>query len=578
MQILSEIEIKGNPSAEKPLILVGEGVISKKLDIKCSDLSPGGLVINAKDNVLAFLGTDEHTPSDRNGTIYAVIIFLEKYLGVRYLWPGELGKVVPKKSTIAIPEIDFRYSPRLAQRRVRNLIYNDRIQIGLNRLNITKNEYLNTRMAIDKTMAESGNWFNWHRLGGNLNIATGHAFGQLWGKYGKEHPEWFALQFNGTRDQSKDPERARLCKSNMELIATISREKIEELNQNTSLRGVSIGPNDGGKNSFCTCPNCEALDDPMGRKISVWDYSCIVPRRYEHVSLTDRMMFFWNKIAENVSQVYPDKLLVIDAYNAYSAPPILRKPHPNLVVRFASLDYENEKDRQQSLLDWEGWSRLTKHILFRPNLMYIGSRDGLPLLYTNKFKDDFSYLLNNKIIGTDFDACVHHWSTQGLNYYVIARLLWDPNLKLDDIINDYCEKGFGSAAKCIKNYFARLENITNDIVSKKESPLDHFNSNVVNELRKDLTTARHEARGDNDVIKRIEFLELGLRWTEMQHNLYFILSKTNHVVKSNYIKEQEKRIEFMRKIVHKSIYAINVAYIAWSEGGKWDNVVNKSVD
>ena len=88
-----------------------------------------------------------------------------------------------------------------------------------------------------------------------------------WEKYGKDHPEWFALQPDGTRDQSKNPDRARLCESNPDLIAAIAREKIEELNKNPNLLGVSIAPNDGGRPAFCTCPKCEALDSAKGRKV-----------------------------------------------------------------------------------------------------------------------------------------------------------------------------------------------------------------------------------------------------------------------------------------------------------------------
>jgi hypothetical protein len=40
-------------------------------------------------------------------------------------------------------------------------------------------------------------------------MSGGNAFGHLWVKYAKDHPDWFALQPDGTRDQSRDPDRAR---------------------------------------------------------------------------------------------------------------------------------------------------------------------------------------------------------------------------------------------------------------------------------------------------------------------------------------------------------------------------------
>ena len=52
--------------------------------------------------------------------------------------------------------------------------------------------------------------------------------------------------------------------------------------------------------------------------------------------------------AERVAKAHPDRLLVVDAYSVYAAPPVERKLHPNLVVRFAPLAYHAEDYRQES--------------------------------------------------------------------------------------------------------------------------------------------------------------------------------------------------------------------------------------
>ena len=236
-------------------------------------LGPGGIFQSVKGQVVALLGTDAHTPADPDGTRYAVTTFLEDKLGVRYLWPGELGKVVPRRETIVVEDFQHRFTPRLAQRRIRSMGYHDRIQVGLDGLGFKKEEYERLLVDAQRTQAESPDWFGWHRLGGTLNLSGGHAFTQLWAKHGKDHPEWFALQPDGSRDQSRNPDRARLCVSNAELIAAIAREKIEELNKHPNLLGISIAPNDGGRPAFCTCASCEALDASRGRKVLLWDCS-----------------------------------------------------------------------------------------------------------------------------------------------------------------------------------------------------------------------------------------------------------------------------------------------------------------
>jgi len=56
-------------------------------------------------------------------------------------------------------------------------------------------------------------------------------------------------------------------------------------------------------------------------------------------------------------------------HSAYDAPPVERKLHPNLAVRFSLMSYHDEDYRQQCLRDWDGWSKATKRMYFRPNLM-----------------------------------------------------------------------------------------------------------------------------------------------------------------------------------------------------------------
>jgi len=569
LPIRTESLVTGSPTPEQAWVLVGEGKTTAKLGLSGKGLGPGGIVVSARGPVVALFGTDASTPADPLGTRYAVTTFLEEKLGVRYLWPGETGKVVPRRRTIAVADFEHRFTPPLAQRRIRSMGYHDRVQVGLDRLGFTKDDYVRLRAEAERSALESPDWFGWHRLGGTLNMSGGHAFGHLWVRYGKDHPDWFALQPDGSRDQSRSPDRARLCKSNPDLIAAIAREKIEELNRNPALLGVSVGPNDGGRASFCTCPKCEALDSPRGRKVMLWDFTRGSLREFDHVSLTDRMVYFWNGIAEQVAKVHPDKLLVVDAYSAYAAPPVDRKLHPNLVVRFAPLGYNDEEYRQESLRDWDGWSKAAKRIYFRPNLMLAGRRDGMPLLYVHKFGKDFRYLAGHGMMGTDFDACCHHWATQGLNYYVVARLHWDPQQDVDAIVDDYCRAGFGPAASSVRRYFDALEALMNEAAAKKAKVSTVFQPEALAGLRRDLAQARRDAGSDADVRARIAFLELGLRWTELEARAHAFLADPAKADKAAARRTLDERFALMREIFQKAPLALNVAYISWGEDALW---------
>jgi hypothetical protein len=569
LPIWREDELTGSATADRAWILVGEGKLTGRLGLSSKRLGPGGIVLSARGDVLALFGTGAHTPSDPFGTRYAVTTFLEDQLGVRYLWPGELGKVVPRRDTIIIKDFQYRFTPPLAQRQIRNMGYHDRIQVGLDRLGFTKADFERLRTEAGRTRSESPDWFAWQRQGGTLNIRGGHAFTHLWGKYGKDHPEWFALQPDGSRDQSRNPDRARLCVSNPGLIAAIAREKIEELNNNPDVLGVALGPNDGGRTTFCTCPRCEVLDCPRGRKVLLWEYTSGRRRDFEHVSLTDRMVFFWNAIAEQVAKVHPHRLLVVDAYSAYAAPPVARKLHPNLVVRFSPLGYHAEDYRQESLRDWDAWSNAAKRIYFRPNLMLLGRRDGLPLLYVHKFGPDFRHLAAHGMMGTDFDACCHHWATQGLNYYVVARLQWNPEQDVEALVADYCRAGFGPAAPAVRRYFDRLEVLMNEVAARKEKVAAVFRPEALAGLRKELEEAHRLAAGDSDVARRVAFLEVGLRWTEIEVRAHALLADAAKTDREAARKVLAERSALLREIFAKTPLALNAAYISWGEDALW---------
>lgn len=569
LPVRSEDQVTGSPGRDQAWVLVGEGKLAAKLGLTSKGLGAGGIFQSAKGNVLALFGSDARTPSDPQGTLYAVTTFLEDRLGVRYLWPGDLGKVVPRRETITVADFQQRFTPKLAQRRIRSMGYHDRLQVGLDRLGFTKADYQRLHTDAQRTRLESPDWFGWHRLGGTLTLNSGHAFGHLWAKYGKEHPDWFALQPDGSRDQSKNPDRARLCVSNTDLIAAIAREKIEELKKNPGLLGVSIAPNDGGRTTFCTCPRCEALDCARGSKVLLWDFSKGNRRDFEHVSLTDRMVYFWNAIAEQVARVHPDRLLVVDAYSAYAAPPVERKLHPNLVVRFAPLAYHSEDYRQESLRAWDGWSKAARRIFFRPNLMLAGRRDGMPLLYVHKFGKDFRYLANHGMMGTDFDSCCHHWATQGLNYYVVARLHWDPEQDVDAIVEDYCKAGFGLAARSVRRYLDGLEALLDEAARKKGSPITVFDSRALERLREHLDQARRDASGDAVITRRIAFLETGLRWTEIEARAHALLAEPAKADRKAVKKILDERFTLMQQLFRETPLALNVAYISWGEDALW---------
>ena len=135
---LGAVQIDGDhlASAKIPApsyILVGTSDLTRKLPITLP-VDTGSTYQKAAGNVLVITGVADGTLYS-GGARYAVNQFLESQ-GVAYLWPGELGLVVPTHKDIAVPYGSQVYTPAIEQRGVRMILGSDRAMQGAKALGI----------------------------------------------------------------------------------------------------------------------------------------------------------------------------------------------------------------------------------------------------------------------------------------------------------------------------------------------------------------------------------------------------------------------------------------------------------
>ena len=535
-------------------ILVGESEVAGRLDLTSEGLGPGGIVLKTRGNVLALFGPEAE--SDGAGTRHAVVEFLET-LGVRYLWPGETGRVLPKSDTITAGPLDVRFTPPIGQRRIRVAGMRERSLSGLARLQLARDEWDEAAGQARAMEADAG-WTAWQRLGGNIGIGGGHAGAGLrggWDEHGEHHPEWFALQADGTRNQGGTGDRWRLCKSNPELIEFVAAGIIERLDENPNLTCVSLCPNDGGYSSHCLCEGCKRLDPPEAPEVRFLVFEQVgKSRRHEiqYPALTDRMVWYWNQVAERVTEVHPHVLFQAEAYSLWSKPPVRERLHPNLVVRYVPSETEG----------WEGWQRAgAKRIYWRPNILLAGRRDGMLHVMVDQLAETMQFMADRGMLATDFDSILHHWSVHGLNYYAAARLNWNPHLTADEILDSYCRPGFGEAAEWVRRYFLEVQRIT----AEEERTYD---AGALGRLRGLLDGAGRAAAADADVQARIAFLRMGLNFTELQASLDALSRQAAEKDPAYDARRAEQLLELnyiaLRDVALHHNLAVNAANLLWA--------------
>jgi hypothetical protein len=111
----AELPVGSSPAGEAVdatvVIHVGADDYAMAADLKIDKLDDDGFVIAFPDsrNIVIAGGADF-------GTKFGVCEFLERYVGVRWLFPGTLGRHVPHKATLAIPTQEVRQEPAFFSR------------------------------------------------------------------------------------------------------------------------------------------------------------------------------------------------------------------------------------------------------------------------------------------------------------------------------------------------------------------------------------------------------------------------------------------------------------------------------
>lgn len=428
------------------------------------------------------------------GLSHAVTWFLES-LGIRYLWPGELGKVIPKRDMIVFPKMSLDYVPELKLRELRGLQYD---------------------LGIDRPGNRS--FRAWHGVNDmrENRMLGGHNFLDYWEKYGKRHPDWFAMQPDGTRNQDDNADRfASLCLSSEGFVAQAIADKLDQFAHRPDKDVLGIGLPDGGPTMQCLCRRCRRLDPVNAPPKDIG-----IP----YVSLTDRVLSFDNRVAEAVTAKFPGKGLHMHAYAEYEDPPVRVRPHPAMVIACVVGDYSRPNGVGKARGDLASWLSFGNRVLWRPNLL-MGFQTMAPQNYSRILFEDLEAMKANGLYGTDFDCFYELWSSLAITYYTLAKAHLNPfRMSYDALVDDYCETGFGKAAPFVRRYFAALEEMTD--AARNGDPKVRNNLRMVAALDCDRLAAilaDAERIADGDELRRVKFLGRGVeigRWMKRLAKAY----------------------------------------------------------
>ncbi len=475
----------------------------------------------SRGQTLFIFGDDDAGPTDTavpKGTLFGVYDHLRTEYGVRWIFPGPQGEVVPTKAQpVKVAGIDRKSEPSFVHRVISTGSWLDAPS--------ALRESLGRKEEDDRRLLRwHRQWMLRNRLHTRRFVDGSHAFTDWWDKHHAEHPDWFAQQRNGQRVLASKPASVKLCTSNPEVVKMAVKSGLERVGDNRWMLSISGSPNDSGITGFCMCPDCRRLDPPNAPRLQLQDANGAFP----HVSLSDRHVAFWNRMAVELEKARPDMQVAGYAYFATSLPPVREKLHPKVLIGFVQHPacYWHKGTHLDEERKFAGWAKAGAKSLWRPNTLQIGH--GAPTNYVSLLATDLAFVNKHGCEYVAYDALVPHWGTMGHTYYMVAQLLWDADLKPAVLWEDYLQTAFGPAAEPMRAYFAELQTMTADLYrSEKLEPNSWRQSGELIaaqnlsgarwlKLKRHLAAARKQAGDYAPAQRSLDLIDTAFEYWELQ--------------------------------------------------------------
>ncbi|MCK5210481.1 MAG: DUF4838 domain-containing protein, partial [Cyclobacteriaceae bacterium] len=370
------------------------------IEINLNALENDGFIIKTDSLRLIIAG------GNNKGTLYGVYTFLEKYLGCRMYSPNV--KVIPEQKQIKLGNIDDLQVPVIRFRDTHYRVTWDA-------------EYLDWhKLSHD----ENGNRTDW-----GMWVHTFHTLLPP-DTYYDEHPEYYSM-VKGKRIPTQ------LCLTNTDVLEITVQNLRKKIAENPIATYWSVSQNDN--RNYCTCENCQEIDDREG-------------------SPSGSIINFVNQVADQ----FPDKVISTLAYEYGRKAPKTLLPRKNVNIMlcsievFRNLSIEEDSTSADFRRDVEEWGQIANDIIVWdyviqfPNL--ISPFPNLQVLQPNiqfftKHGVSAMFEQGNREVGGEFAE---------LRAYLISKLLWDSNLNVDTLMNDFLAGYYGVAAKPICKYIDEM--------------------------------------------------------------------------------------------------------------------------
>lgn len=578
---------------QRPRIFLGPTRAAAEAGLTPHSWTPNAFQIKVIGSSLLIVGDDSDGPVfgiqrhnyTRVGTLFGVYEFLQKQLKTRWLWPGELGEVVPATPDVVVDHWDQSGRPPLVHARWRD----EGIYVG-------GTDGWASPAARTKFFQEQSVWLRRHRFAMGTNMDMGHAFTQYWDRFSEEHPNYFNLLPDGSRRSdvtyfNGDKTLISMCVGNPDFHKQIISDWLAQ----RSPRKPNVVASENDTDGRCVCENCLAMDEPDPESRVPFDRRrAVAQERFAKRdrdwtsalgSLSDRYARYYLAVQKEAEKHDPNVIVMGYAYDNYRKPPRNTRLNDRIVIGVVpALMYPwTQAKRDEFRTQWDGWAATGVRLLLRPN--YMDDGHCLPVFWARKLGEDFSYAAARGMVGSDFDALTGQWAVQGPNLYVLGRLHDDPRIAVETVLDEYYS-AFGEAASAVGDYFAHWERVSDAVTEKlaQEADLHYahfyrgadrvFTPTVMATGCHLLEKAEVAAQGDSVAAARVAFLGKGFQNAVLTLAVQRAYREYRQGGQIGRFAAALQELDTYRAQIEGTCVA-NMGFLRWAEKRTWDRELVK---
>ena len=400
-------------------VFIGPGTLMRdsKVGFSVEDFGPEDLRIVIRDDNIVIAG------GRPRGTLYGVYVFLEDYLGVRFLTVDHTY-VRPVGRWRTVGPVDRFYHPPLE---MRYTYYGE----------INRNPAFAARLKVNTVQGDP-------KLGGiSAQRLINHSFHRQIpsSKYGKDHPEYYCL-LRGKRlaQVENDARDNEPCLTNPDVLRIVTESVLAEIASNPQAGNVSVSQNDNDK--YCRCAECTAIDKREGTPMG-------------------SLLTFVNSVADAVGKKYPNVMVGTLSYWYSRKPPRTIRPRPNVQIQLCSIecclihpiDDPNCPKNVAFCQDMKEWGKICDQIfIWNYNTNFHDYL--LPCPNLRVIEPNVRYFVANGAKGAFMQAAgnANGAELSELRAYVISQLLWDPSRSGERLMDEFLDLHYGRAAGPIRDF------------------------------------------------------------------------------------------------------------------------------